>query len=242
MATAKATAAPAKFTGFPKEALQFYKDIGKNNNREWFEAHRGDFMEHVIGPAQAFVNELGPQLRKISPGVQFSPDHSGKGSIKKIHQDPRFVKDRAPYKQWLDIMFWEGPIGAKKDNSVFFMRITPQMVGFVTGIKAFERPVVVAYREALADPKAGKELQGIVAKLEKQGYEVRGKSLKQHPRGFDKTLPWADLALHEALYGVIDLPVPAELHSAKLADLALKHWKAMLPLHRWLVDNVLPRL
>jgi hypothetical protein len=36
--------------------------------------------------------------------------------------------------------------------------------------------------------------------------------------------------------------VNAELSSPKLVDLTLKHWKAMLPLHRWLVDNVLARL
>ncbi len=242
MATVRAAESATKFTGFPKQTIEFYQNIARNNNREWFEAHRADFLAYAIAPAQAFVNEVGPKLRLISPGVNFSPNHNGKGSIKKIHQDPRFVKDRAPYKSWLDIMFWEGPIDAKKDNSIFFMRINPQQLILVAGIKEFQRPVVLAYRAALADSKAGKELQGIVAKLEKQGYEVKGRSLKQHPRGFDKTLPWADLALHEALYSVVDIPHPAELSSPKLVDFALKHWKAMLPLHRWLVGHVLPRL
>lgn len=241
MATQRAEA-PAKFSGFPKEAIEFYRGVEKNNRREWFEQHRAQYIEHVITPAQAFVGEVGPKLQKLSPGVSYSPDYTGKGSIKKIHTDSRFVKDRAPLKTYLDIMFWEGPLAAKKDNSVFFMRLSPQGLGLVAGGKAFDRPTLARYREALTDPKTAKELQAILAKLEKQGYAIKGASLKQTPRGFDKTLPWADLALHEALFAAIDLRLPAELHSAKLMDVALKHWKAMAPLHIWLVKHVFSRL
>jgi hypothetical protein len=75
------------------------------------------------------------------------------------------------------------------------------------------------------------------------GYELRGAALKQHPRGFDKTLPWADLALHDALFVVYDAPrAPAELHKPEFTDYCLKHWKVMAPLHTWLVKNVLARL
>ena len=242
MTSAAKAVAPAKFTGFPKETIEFYKGVEKNNTREYFEKHRPEYIAHVIGPAQAFVSEMGPKLKQLSAGVAYSPDYTGKGSIKKIHTDSRFVKDRAPLKTYLDIMFWEGPLAAKKDNSVFFLRLSPQGLGLVTGGKGFDRPTLLAYRAALTDPKAAKELQAILARLEKQGYAIKGASLKQHPRGFDKTLPWADLALHEALFAVIDLPLPAELHSAKLLDVALKHWKAMAPLHIWLVKNVMARL
>ena len=242
MASAAKAVAPAKFSGFPKEAIGFYKGVEKNNTREWFEKHRPEYIEHVVTPAQAFVNEMGPKLQQLSPGVSFSPDYTGKGSIKKIHTDTRFQKDRVPLKPYLDIMFWEGPLAAKKDNSVFFMRLSPQGLGLVTGGKGFDRPTLLAYREALADPQAAKGLQAILAKLEKQGYAIKGATLKQTPRGFDKTLPWAGLALHEALFAVIDLPLPVELHSAKLMDVALKHWKAMAPLHTWLVRNVYSRL
>jgi uncharacterized protein (TIGR02453 family) len=242
MATARATTSPAKFSGFPKEAIEFYRGVEKNNTREWFEQHRDEYIQNVISPAQAFVNEVGPKLKKISAGVSFSQDYTGKGSIKKIHTDSRFVKDRPPLKPYLDIMFWEGPLAAKKDNSVFFIRVTPHGMGLVTGCKGFDRPTLLAYRETLGDPKAVKELQTILGKLEQQGYAIKGASLKQVPRGFDKTLPWANLALHEALFAAIDLPLPAELHSEKVVDLCLKHWKAMSPLHLWLVKHVLPRL
>src|SRR5687768_6534350 len=147
MATAKSAPAPAKFTGFPKVTIEFYKGVAKNNSREWFEKHRSEYMSDVIAPAQAFVNEAGLKLQKISPGVQFSQDYTGKGSIKKIHTDTRFQKDRAPLKPYLDIMFWEGPLAAKKDNSVFFLRIQPHGMGLVAGIKGFDKPTLQAYRE-----------------------------------------------------------------------------------------------
>jgi uncharacterized protein (DUF2461 family) len=31
------------FDGFPKQTPTFLRGIGRNNNRVWFEAHRGDY-------------------------------------------------------------------------------------------------------------------------------------------------------------------------------------------------------
>jgi uncharacterized protein (DUF2461 family) len=30
------------FSGFPRQGLQLLAELGKNNSREWFEAHKGD--------------------------------------------------------------------------------------------------------------------------------------------------------------------------------------------------------
>jgi len=36
------------FAGMPAEALTFLADLEKNNNREWFNAHRRDYDENVL--------------------------------------------------------------------------------------------------------------------------------------------------------------------------------------------------
>jgi uncharacterized protein (DUF2461 family) len=47
----------ATFHGVSKEAVTFYKDLLRNNNKEWFEAHKADYKNFIIAPAQQFVLE-----------------------------------------------------------------------------------------------------------------------------------------------------------------------------------------
>jgi len=242
MATQRAVPSTTQFNGFPQATFDFYKDVAKHNDGAWFQANRQRYLDDVIAPAQAFVAAATPKLQKLSPGVSSSPDYSGKGSIKKIHTDQRYIKGRAPLKTWLDVMFWEGPLAAKKDNSAFYLRLDMQTLGLAVGVKMFQRPVLQAYRAALADAKLGRELLGITQKVAKQGFEVKGSELKQYPRGFDSSVPWADLTLHDALYAWTSEPLPKEIHSAALVDHCVARWKAMAPLHSWLVHNVLARL
>lgn len=235
--------AVGSFEGFPKQTLAFYKAVAANNNREWFEEHRDDYISAVIAPSQAFVAAAGPKLQKLSPGVRFDPDYNGKGSIKRIFTDQRF-RDRDPYKTYLDIMFWEGPLASKKDNSAFYFRLTPEAVHVVAGIKLFQRPVLKAYREAVVDPKRGPELDRILRGLGKHSFiEVLGRNLKQHPRGFDAGAKYAELLLHDGLYAVSSSsPPPADLHQSSMLAWCLERWKPMAPLHRWLVDSVLSQV
>jgi uncharacterized protein (DUF2461 family) len=57
----------AGFGGFPKATKQFLEGIAENNSKEWFDAHRALYDEGYVGAGRAFVDAIGPALRKISP-------------------------------------------------------------------------------------------------------------------------------------------------------------------------------
>ena len=59
------------FSGFPAEALRFLADLANNNNREWFNAHKQDYLDYLVAPAVAFVQEMGQRLQYISPHIQY---------------------------------------------------------------------------------------------------------------------------------------------------------------------------
>ena len=139
MPAAKPVPAVQPFTGFPKEAVHFFKDIAQHNTLEWYAEHAEDYKRHVIGPAQAFVTALGPELRKLSPGIGYDIDPNGRGSIKKIQTDRRFNPGREPYKTFLAIFFWQGPLTVKKENSCFYLRLDAKTLSFAAGLKYFER-------------------------------------------------------------------------------------------------------
>ena len=230
------------FTGFTKKTIAFYRGLEKHNDQAWFEAHREDYLTQAMEPAQALVLELGPKVQALRPGIGFSPDYNGKGSIKKIHTDRRFNPDRDPYKSWLDIMFWEGPLKAKKDNSIFGLRLTAGELYFFAGLKHFDPKVLKVFRAATADEATGPALAKLAAKLAKQEYTLGGvDGYKQVPRGFAADHPRAELLRHNGMFAMHKEPVSEVVFTPKLSAYALKHFKAMLPLHAWCVD-VLTRL
>jgi uncharacterized protein (TIGR02453 family) len=224
------------FQGFGKGALTYFKDIAAHNNKEWFDDNRQRYLDEVIAPAQAFVLEMGARLKKIAPGIGFSTDYNGKGSIKKIQTDRRFNPERTPYKTWVEILFWEGPCEVKKENSGFYFRLAPDSLILAGGMKYFNKPVLKVYRETLADLKLGAAIAKAAAAVEKAGYQIEGSHFARPPAGTTAEHPHAALLLHDGLYCYEETKPPRELSSAGFADYCFERWKKMAPLHKALVD------
>lgn len=87
---------------FPFEAIKFLSKLKNNNNKEWFESHREEFISSVLEPAQEFVVVLGELLRTIVPEIISIPKIDK--SIFRLHRDVRFGKDKSPYKTNLGIL------------------------------------------------------------------------------------------------------------------------------------------
>jgi uncharacterized protein (TIGR02453 family) len=225
-----------EFYGFSKQTLTFLRQLGKHNNREWFAAHRADYEQHYVLPAQALVMALGPRLRKISPGINYDPNHTGRGSIKKIFTDQRY-RDRPPYKTWLDLIFWEGPLKVKKDNSVLGVRLTPEGLWFFAGLKHFESKVLKAYRSAVDDAQLGPALARAIDQVRRRGdYQFPGPEYKQVPRGYSADHPRAALLRNAAIYAWRCDRLPSEIYSHALLDYAQARLSDMAPVHKWCVE------
>ena len=92
------------FEGFPKDSIKFFKELSKNNDREWFAEHKSWYEEVVLDPALALVTDMAAPLKKISPHFVAIPKRSG-GSLMRIYRDTRFSKDKTPYKTNLGVQF-----------------------------------------------------------------------------------------------------------------------------------------
>ncbi|MCB1216955.1 DUF2461 domain-containing protein [bacterium] len=225
----------APFTGFTKKTIAFYRDLAKHNEREWFEAHRDSYMNDVIAPAQSFIVSMGGKVAKLSGGLQANPDYNGKGSFKKIFTDVRYNQDRNPYKTWMDIMFWEGTRKSKKDNSAFYLRMNPEKLFLVAGIKGFDNSLLKGWRSEMANTAKQKAAKTVVDKLRKGGYEILGETYKTLPRGANEDGPMPELQKYSGFYAVHEEKLPDVVYSEKLLEHCLKHYKAMLPLHQLMV-------
>jgi uncharacterized protein (TIGR02453 family) len=222
------------FDGFPSQTVEFLKGLRANNSKAWLDAHRADYEAGYVEPAKRFVEACGRALIAFAPQVQAEPRVLG--SIFRINRDIRFSKDKTPYKDHLDLWFWEGE--RKSAVSGFFVRITPDVVVIGGGCHGFDPKRLQAFRAAVAEKSTGLELARIVDQLRRDGLEVGGVGYKRPPAGFSAPAAAEPLLLHNALFAHRDEQVDDRLGDGRILDVCVDHWRRMAPLHYWLVTNV----
>lgn len=223
------------FPGFPKETAAFLAGIAEHNDKDWFAANRALYEAGYVEPARAFVEAVGPALRKISPEVQFEPKIGG--SIMRVNRDIRFSRDKRPYKDHLDIMFWHGERKGWT-NPGFFLRLTAKDVWLGAGMHHFENELLTRYRDAVVDERAGRALAAAIRKVEAAGdYAVGSMPRKSVPRGYDKDHPRAQYLLWEGLPAMAQMTL-AEAMKPDFADKALAHFRNTWPIGKWLMDEI----
>ncbi len=222
-------------TAFPPETLAFLKGITAHNDKAWFEANRPLYEAGYVEAGKAFVAELGPRLKAISPNVQFDPRVNG--SISRINRDIRFSKDKRPYKDHLDLWFWHGDKRGW-DLPGFWFRITPGYIMLGTGMHMFTKDQLEQFRQSVIHPRSGKALLAAVAEVKARGdYEIGEKTRKLMPRGYEADPDRVEYLLYEGLTAGITLS-PDVAAAPDFSERCLEHFANTWPIARWLIAEV----
>jgi uncharacterized protein (TIGR02453 family) len=222
-----------KFTGFPQEGLDVLAGLANRNTREYFEEHHATYESALLEPAKAFVVALGEVLRMhVSPHLRAEPRVNG--SILRIQRDTRFTTDKRPYKQHVDIWFWEGD-APSRERPGLSVRLRPGSVVLTAGIHRLGPAALAAYRDAVDDEL----LKAIEDATRRRGVSVGGLDYKRVPRGFAPDHPRAELLRHGALYVSGEWKHPRALGGAGFVAWTASRLIEMAPVERWLAE-VLP--
>ncbi len=186
------------FSGFPVAGLQFLTNLQQNNNREWFEANKPTYTEHLLNPALEFIGVFGERLHTLHDDITYDLRTNGSGSLMRIYRDTRFSKDKTPYKTNLGIFFWRGN-RKKMENPGYFVHIDAEGARVYAGLYGFSKAQLEAYREAVDDEQRGPALQAAAEAVFDDDYPVMGREYKRVPRGYDAAHPRADLLRHKSL-------------------------------------------
>ncbi|MEN8303261.1 MAG: DUF2461 domain-containing protein [Campylobacterota bacterium] len=223
-----------EFSGFSKKTLPFLKAIKKNNNKEWFEAHRSEYEELILNPSRVFVTEMGEHLQALEPTINFSPKINK--SLYRIYRDTRRMgANKAPLKHRIGFIFWQGN-NKRMQSSSFYMHFSPDELYVATGVRWFEKPMLDAFREYILDDSKRRELDGILESIRAKGYTHLEKGYKRYPRGFSAEMSNADLSLYKgmATFKVLN-PYLIE-DGEKLIDTLYKIYEDMLPLQKYMYE------
>ena len=81
------------FSGFADSNGRFWKALRKNQNREWFAAHKSEFEEGWQKPMKALLHDAHARLDEAYQHCDLDEP-----KVFRIFRDVRFSKDKTPYK------------------------------------------------------------------------------------------------------------------------------------------------
>lgn len=110
-----------------KTIIGFLEQLERNNNREWFQAHKSDYLD-----AQEKFNAVAEQI--IAGIARFDPSVRGLGvkdCTYRIYRDTRFSADKRPYKTHIGAFVCPG--GKKSGMAGYYFQVGPQDEGYTSG-------------------------------------------------------------------------------------------------------------
>lgn len=210
----------ASFRGWPDAALEFYRDLERENNRAFRLAHKDTYERDVKAPFEALselvAEEFGP-LRVFRP-----------------NRDVRFSKDKSPYKTRCYAVT-EGQGG-----EAYYVEVSTQGLTVATGYWMMANDQLDRYRRAVDDEQAGTALERIVADLAEQKLTNEAPGLKTAPRGYPRDHPRVELLRHKSVAVMRRFPPARWLGTPAAADRITAVWRAARPLNGWLATHVGP--
>ena len=175
-----------------KSTLLFLHRLSRNNNREWFQKHKDQYLsaqENMI----SFADCLLVQMQKH--------DHietmSGKNALMRIYRDTRFSKDKTPYKTYMGGGFRRA---TKRLRGGYYFHVAADG-GLAAGgffgpnrddLLRIRKDIDVFY-EDWRKVLGGKKLNKVFGKL-------KGSQLVTAPRGFPIDHPGIDLLRFKQFY------------------------------------------
>ncbi len=202
------------FTGFPVAALDFYEDLEADNSKAFWAAHKAVYDDCVRGPMRALLGEL--------------EDEFGEGKMFRPYRDVRFSRDKIPYKTH------QGGYVATGPGIGFYVEINAAGLRLAGGSYAATSAQLAALRSTIDDERRGTELDKIVRRMQRAGYEIGGEQLKTRPRGYSADHPRIELLRHKSLHAGRTDVSPPWLDTARTLDEVRGSWREFRPLVEWL--------
>jgi uncharacterized protein (TIGR02453 family) len=161
--------------------LSFLRELSRNNNREWFDAHR-QWYRQSLEQFREFIDGV------LGGMVLFDPSLAGleaKQTVFRIYKDTRFSKDKTPYKT--NFGSWMSPGGRRSSDAGYYFHLEPGGCFMAAGVymppsdklHLIRQEIVfnpAGFRKVFHDP-------WIMEHYERSGTEDK---LKKGPAGFPK--------------------------------------------------------
>jgi uncharacterized protein (TIGR02453 family) len=162
-------------TYFTPELFRFLARLKRNNNRDWFQAHRDEYESCVLQPALRFITDFAAPLQRIAPHL-VADARPSRGSLFRIYRDTRFSYDKRPYKTHVAMRF--SHTGKDVHSPGFYLHLESGGCFAASGLWHPEAPTLLRVRNAIVSrPEEWRRVHKLL------NWDDAGK-LSRPPRGF----------------------------------------------------------
>ncbi len=225
---------PVEFGGFPRGAERFFHELAVEMSRDWYAAHKADYEALWQRPMQALLAavraEIAPAYRTVG---------LAEPKVFRIHRDVRFARDKTPYKTHIAgaIPVRHGKRPTQQPAALYVSFGLEEET--LAGIWIFAPESMTRWRKKLLDPRAGRELDRLVAAVAAHGWKlIAAESLVRPPRGFTDDHPRAGLARMKGLCVDLGAMPRGLIHRPALVGWLAERSRAVAPLITWLARNL----
>ena len=174
-----------------KEIITYFRRLQANNNREWFNAHKDEFLKH-----QARFHELVEEvIKEVSVYDPSIATLTPKDCTYRIYRDVRFSSDKSPYKCHFGAFITKG--GKKSGNSGYYFHIStgggdeyPYCHMLAAGDYCCDSEVLKILREDIMN--GGGDFERVVKQADASFCLETEGALKRNPKGFPADAPYSE--------------------------------------------------
>jgi len=138
---------------FTPETFRFFRELGRNNRKEWMDANRARYRAHVVEPMRKLLDGLVPRVLELDPGFGVS-GRTGT-NFSRINRDIRFAADKSPYRAQMYLMFSDAR-ATRGDDGQLYVGVSAEAVtvGFrIYGGTRASRLAQIAAPRAIHNPR-----------------------------------------------------------------------------------------
>jgi len=205
--------------------VKFLKDLKKNNNKPWFDAHRPAY-ETAKQDFYGFTEKLIAAISTFDTSISHL---TAKECTFRINRDVRFSKNKTPYKNNMAAYF--NRHGKKGIGAGYYLHVEPGNSFAAGGIWMPEAPVLAKIRQEVDyNYDAWKKMVKAPAfkKIFPAGLETENK-LSRPPKGYEENNPAIEILKLKSF--IVSCPVDDEILAGKDAVKNIgKIFTAMKPL------------
>jgi uncharacterized protein (TIGR02453 family) len=174
---------PRTKSSITRQTFQFFRDLSRNNRKDWMDAHRDRYQSELVQPLRRLFEEVAPAVLELDERF----DTSGRTgpNFSRINRDIRFAKDKTPYKTQMYLKF-SVPAPAKRETGQLYVGFSVDAVtiGFriYSGAKRKESTLaLVAEPRVTSDSKwVTRQKKRLARRYESYWYTAEKGSWKKH--------------------------------------------------------------
>jgi len=210
-----------------KSTFEFLTSLKENNNRDWFQEHKGEYDAALANVLQ-FIEGLILGLSKLDPHI--TEEIPAKKCLFRIYRDVRFSKNKDPYKNW----FAAGISldGRKLAGPEYYIHIEPSETFIAVGYWRPEKQHLDSIRQEI-DYNAAAFLEA----LAKGGWKTSDLSsedkLQRPPVGYDAQHEHIEL-LKNRSFILHKTFTKQEMESSNALEQVIHEYERMIPFKQYI--------